>query len=454
VKNLLALAIFIFCSVSNYTIAQSLSVLCSFNGTNGANPAASLVQLPNGLLYGTTQNGGTYGHGTMFQLTSTGGLTSRGAFNVDGASPASPVASLLPIDSATFYTTSSSGGPTNSTYPTGPGLLFKITTNGTMTILATFGTQSSHPHSAPVRGPDNNFYGTTRSGNANSDGVVYQFTTNGILNILYAFGANGYSGYNDGLVTPLVVGTDGKLYGTASGSGTNNLGWVFSITTDGQFTKLASFNNTNGANPMAPLIQAGDGNFYGTTANGGASNLGTVFKMTAGGQITTLASFAGTNGANPQAALLLANDGYFYGTTYSGGPSNLGTIFQITPNGIITSLVSFAGTNGANPSASLIQAQDGRLYGTTYFGGDSSNGVAFSIRLPPPLRITLSGGWPLVLWPSSLTNYVLQSTTNLESNVWSPAPLPNWSTVINGISMTGLLITNYYNFPAMFFRLF
>jgi uncharacterized repeat protein (TIGR03803 family) len=259
-------------------MAQSFSVLASFNGTNGANPSASLVQMTNGLLYGTTASGGAYGDGSMFQLTTNGTLAALGTFNQNGTLPGQPATSLLPIDGATFYTTSVNGGPTNATYSLGPGLLFKITTNGTITTLVTFGTAGSHPHSVPVKARDNNYYGTTKSGNANSDGVVYQYTASGAFNTLYEFGANGYSGYNDGLINPLIAGGDGKLYGTASGSGTNNLGWVFSITTNGLFARLASFDNTNGANPMAPLIQVANGTFYGTTANGGPTTWERYFR--------------------------------------------------------------------------------------------------------------------------------------------------------------------------------
>lgn len=418
-------------SIPTLAIAQNLSVLCSFNGTNGANPAASLVQMPNGYFYGTTEKGGTNGDGTMFQVDSTGGITSMGAFNVDGTQPAMPVASLLPVNNGAFYTTTVNGGPTNSSYIYGPGLLIEITTNGVITTLATFGLgtyhlNGSHPHCAPIVGPDNNYYGTTKAGGGanKSDGVVYQFTTNGVLNALYAFGTNGdYNGFNDGVINSLIVGTDGKLYGTASGSGTNNLGYVFSITTGRQFAKLASFNITNGANPMSSLIQAGDGNFYGTTANGGVNNLGTVFKMTPSGMLNTLASFAGTNGANPQAALILANDGNFYGTTYSGGTSNLGTIFQMTTNGMITPLVSFTGTNGANPAAALVQGSDGNFYGTTYSGGMSNVGTVFSLTLAPVTLPPLVLSTPQIIIGSTnftfqlsgpvSSNYVLQVSTDL-----------------------------------------
>jgi DNA-binding beta-propeller fold protein YncE len=62
----------------------------------------------------------------------------------------------------------------------------------------------------------------------------------------------------------------------------------------------------------------------------------------------------------------------------------------------------------------------------------------------PPLGITMVGNLPVVVWPASATNYVLQMTTNLASG--------NWVTVTNGILYSGLQITNAPP-GAAFFRL-
>ena len=49
-------------------------VLHSFgNGTDGADPYAGLIFDAAGNLYGTTDEGGTYNHGTVFELTPAGG---------------------------------------------------------------------------------------------------------------------------------------------------------------------------------------------------------------------------------------------------------------------------------------------------------------------------------------------------------------------------------------------
>src|ERR1019366_6105928 len=59
---------------STWAIAQE-KVLHNFNndGTDGAYPQAGLVVNPAGNLYGTTNNGGAYTYGTVFELTPTAG---------------------------------------------------------------------------------------------------------------------------------------------------------------------------------------------------------------------------------------------------------------------------------------------------------------------------------------------------------------------------------------------
>ena len=62
---------------------------------------------------------------------------------------------------------------------------------------------------------------------------------------------------------------------------------------------------------------------------------------------------------------------------------------------------------------------------------------------PPTLGITTVSSMPVIVWPASATNYVLQMTTNLASG--------NWVTVTNGIPFIGLQVTNAPG--TAFFRL-
>jgi len=183
-------------------------------------------------------------------------------------------------------------------------------------------------------------------------------------------------------VAGLVQGFSGNFYGTAQVGGVNNdSGVVFEITPSGSQTTLYSFcsqaNCTDGETPYAALVQATNGNLYGTTFGGGANDSGTVFEITPAGKLTTLYSFCSqancADGAYAYAPLTQASNGAFYGTTYEGGANNEGTVFEISPTGKFRTLYSFCSqafcTDGEYPRAGLIRAPNGNLYGTTEAGG-------------------------------------------------------------------------------------
>jgi uncharacterized repeat protein (TIGR03803 family) len=259
----------------------------------------------------------------------------------------------------------------------------------TQVLFAFTATNGTSPFAKFCAGPNGNFYGTTTGGGTNGDyGTVIEVTTNGLPILLASFantnGADPQSG--------LTAGLDGNFYGTTVGGGTNNgYGTVFRVTTNGLLTSLTSFANTNGAYPYGGLTLGSDGSFYGTTYLGGSNSLGTVFKITTDGVFASLASFDYTNGANPHTGLTLGADGSLYGTTTSGGTNGgYGTIFKVTTNDALISLASFANTNGAYPEAILAAGNDGDFYGTTYFGGNNSVGSVFRVDTNGTLTLLLS----------------------------------------------------------------
>jgi uncharacterized repeat protein (TIGR03803 family) len=82
-----ACAVFALCLTTAIALpAQTLTTLASFNGTDGANPTAGLVQATNGDGYGTTSQGGAnacagYSDcGTVFRITPSGTLTTLYSF--------------------------------------------------------------------------------------------------------------------------------------------------------------------------------------------------------------------------------------------------------------------------------------------------------------------------------------------------------------------------------------
>jgi uncharacterized repeat protein (TIGR03803 family) len=167
------------------------------------------------------------------------------------------------------------------------------------------------------------------------------------------------------------------------------------------FTPLVKFNGTNGDYPIGYLIQGTDGNIYGTTDGGGTNgNYGTIFRLTPQGRLTTAYSFCSlancVDGEYPEAGLTLASDGNFYGSTAYGGdttcrpPDGCGTLFRITPRGKLTTIHVFELTDGAFPWANLTEGADGNLYGTTSGGGKIPCG-SFSLGCGTVFKITPQG---------------------------------------------------------------
>jgi uncharacterized repeat protein (TIGR03803 family) len=412
----------IFAVFANWTIALGggveLTVLASLDGANGSFPEAVLVSGSDGKLYGTAHFGGTNGlpsgYGTVFSTTTNGIITPLASFAKTNGSQ--PMAGLVQDHDGCLYGTTS-GEPTG-TYSY--GTVFRITTNGELTTLVAFrGFNGRKPQGALIQAVDGNLYGTTSGGGSNGGyGTVFKMTTNGALTTLVSFGNT-----NGGLpASRLLQATDGKIYGTTVAGGMYGYGTVFALTTNGTLTTLASFNNTNGAGPYAGLVEASDGHFYGTTRDGGTSGgNGTIFRITATGTLTKMFEFDGTSGSYPYAGLLQGTDGNFYGTTAFGGVNSLGTVFMITPAGKFRSLVSFDNTNGNRSYAGLIQSTDGNFYGTTANGGANFKGAVFRFPMPAIIQnIGLTSDLLTFTWNAMVgRSYQLQYNSNLDTTTWS-----------------------------------
>lgn len=316
------------------------TTLYSFAGppSDGSNPVAGLTLGSDGNFYGATNAGGANGDGTVFEITSAGAETVLYSFAGGTNDGAGTQAGLVEGSGDTFYGTTDGGGAS------GDGTVFEITSAGTESVLHSFAGGSSdgaYPVAGLILGNDGSLYGTTKVGGANGDGTVYKITPDGTKTVLYSFAGGGSDGAYP--VAGLILGSDGNFYGTTEDGGPNSYGTVFKITPDGIETVLYFFagGSADGANPYAGLIQGTDGNLYGTTREGGANGYGTVFEITLDGTETVLHSFAGAGGDGlyPVGGLIEGDDGNLYGTTDGGGTgtdcsinglAGCGTVFKIT----------------------------------------------------------------------------------------------------------------------------
>lgn len=268
------------------TNGSSFTVLHSFTGLDGFNPVTGLIQGTDGALYGTAQMGVT-SNGMVFKLNTNGsGFTLLHSFT-GGADGATPGTALIQGTDGALYGTAANGGAY------GLGVVFTVSTGGTgYNVLHSFtgGLGDSHPQGRLIQGADGALYGTTYLAGLNtgfstsSTGTVFTLSTSGTgYAVLHSFSINGGGGKPVGLIQ----GADGALYGTTSGGSIGVNGTVFRLSTNGSgYSVLYTFTGgADGLNPMAGLIQGTDGALYGTTHDGGVEGVGTVFRISPTGQI-------------------------------------------------------------------------------------------------------------------------------------------------------------------------
>ena len=394
--------VFLFSIAAAIVCSAQLTTLHSFSGSDGAGPAVGLVLASNGNFYGTTATEGAHGGGssggTAFKITPSGSLTTLYYFCSqtycgDGSQPMQ----MIQGRDGNFYGTTMYGGNSGSYGAETGGVIFKLTSSGTESVLASFcsplygcgfGPLYGYYPTSIMQASDGNFYGLDAYGGDGAGGDLWQLVANsGAFNLLFNFDRQTTGIYP---TATLVQGGDGQLYGVTPNGGTGNpdcsyyCGTVFKITTGGAQTVLYNFcsqtNCTDGANPLSPLTLSASGNFYGTTSTGGAYGNGTIFRITPNGTMTILHSFGAGEGNNVVAPLLRAADGNYYGVASGSGAHGHGSIFEITPGGTFTLLYSFSGSDGASPLGGLVQDSHGIFYGTTSAGGANNLGTVFKFQ--------------------------------------------------------------------------
>jgi uncharacterized repeat protein (TIGR03803 family) len=402
--------------------AQTETVLYNFTccPLGPANqPYAGLISDRAGNLFGTTFQGGAYGHGAVFELSPmAGGGWSEAVIYSFNEQPGrinyGPESGLILDAAGNLYGTKSTGGTS------GFGIVFELSRGAggkwTLKVLHSFtGKDGDYPEAGVIFDSAGNLYGTTHFGGAYGYGAVFELSPiaggGWTEMVLHSFPHNKLDGISpDG---GLVFDAAGNLYGTTRLGGTNfskkcqsGCGTVFELSpvTGKGWTEtvLHSFdeNGTDGAFAYGGLIIDGAGNLYGATNAGGTGlcktsvvvGCGTVFELSpvAGGGWTEaiLYNFVknGTDGVYPQTGTLLLVGGNLYGTTGKGGNNSVGTVYKLSPavSGGWTETILHAfqnnGSDGLYPNGSLIIDSLGNLYGTTSSGGTSvQGGTVFEI---------------------------------------------------------------------------
>ena len=306
------------------------------NCTDGSIPDTAPILGSDGNLYGVTLSGGLIlagggGNGVFYRLTLSGQLTvlhkfCHGSGCPDGGNPSG----IMQAADGNFYGVAQGGTE-------GGGIIFKITPSGAFTTLHAFCSQTNcadgdGADAPPIQGRDGNFYGVTVQGGTEGGGVLYKLTPTGSYQVLHNFCAFGCA--EGSLPNAIVQDAKGNFFGTTTG------GFVaFEFTSAGEYKVLSTLVLSGSPGERQPLILASDGNLYGTSGGGtpqdGGDGLGAILEVSPAGKFTPLYMFCGcgnpTSGYNPEGQLFQGTDGNFYGTTMFGGNSgqNYGTVFKL-----------------------------------------------------------------------------------------------------------------------------
>lgn len=396
-------------NVTNVAVACSTpteQVLYTFgNAPDGNTPTGSFVFDGSGNLYGTTEKGGAFGQGTVFELSPGAGgqWTEKILYSfcpqsgcADGSAPNG---GLIFDTAGNLYGTTTFGGASDL------GVSFELTPKSggtwTETVLHSFGsgTDGFNPSGGLVLDSAGNLYGTTTgggtggpncpsSGSLSDCGTVFELSPGSgsqwTETVLYNFCSQPECADGNTPHGGLIVDSSGNLYGTTTFGGTSTEGIVFELSPskDGQWVYSTIFDfPQSGGRPLAGLAQDKAGNLYGTAPylveNGG------VFSLTpgAGGTWTenVLLAFCSAgcqgSGGEPVAGVVFDKTGNLYGQ--SPDATSLfpnGTVFELMPgqNGTWTELILYGGGFG---NGSLVLDGAGNLYGA----GSLGNGIVYEV---------------------------------------------------------------------------
>src|SRR4051794_10645049 len=159
-----------------YTVIKTLN-----NATDGGTCYGSLAGSSDGNFYGITSGGGAFNNGTIFKVTPAGTYTvlRNMKATTDGASNTN---SLVSTNNGFLYGLCYNGGSF------GQGTIFKISTTGTFTILRNlnYPVDGSNPKGSLIVGTDGDLYGMNSGGGANGDGTIFKISSTGTFTVLRA----------------------------------------------------------------------------------------------------------------------------------------------------------------------------------------------------------------------------------------------------------------------------
>ncbi len=389
---------------------------------NGYLPSSSVALADNNKLYGTTEKGGEYGYGVLFEYDPASGTYTK-KMDFDGTNTgAFPRSTLIKASNGKLYGMTFQGGSNNK------GVLFEYNPAGNTynKILDFSSTTGYWPYGYILAADNGKLYGMTSRGGQYSKGVLFEYD---LSTLVYSIKVN-FDGINTGAYPygSLLQNGNGKLYGVTKQGGLHDDGVLFEydLTTD-TYTKKFDFEESTGSYPIGALTLARNGKFYGLTNSGGANGYGVIFKFdTTTNTYSKIFDFDGTNsGADANSTFLLATNGKLYATTTNGGANDNGVLFELnTTSDTYTKKFDFDGDNGANPYYVVLLETNLCLFTTSTIDTTVCN----SYTAPSGTIYTTSGTYEDIIPNSCGADSII--TINLTVNNIDNSVTPHGDTLI------------------------
>ena len=394
--SLTVLAVSLFALVvcwPSKSLAQTYTESVLYNFPSANLGPSNLVMDSAGNLYGVTYSGGTYGVGSIFEVSASGVFSTLYSFNPRGYSP--PNSGYYPwglviSSSGDLYGTTNQGGLFINSDSIWGGVVFKYSpATKKYAALHKFGGPSSDglvPSGPLTFAADGNLYGMTNYGGTTRYGTIFEVTPEGVETVKYSFPSTlSYPTSN------VFRDNKGNFYGLADGGTT-----LFEVTANGESKIL---NNGIGAigSELYDVGRSASGNFYGEFAYQSTSGLSYsgLWEVLSSDDVLTQYFFEdGCSSSCPSLSIpdgpFVFSNGNIYATTIgardSTGAFINGTVYKFNQaTGVVNTLYTFCSlpncADGSQPRSGVVADSKGNLYGTTWGGGTNDNGVVFKLTV-------------------------------------------------------------------------
>ncbi|MCH2230957.1 MAG: HYR domain-containing protein [Crocinitomicaceae bacterium] len=338
-------------SIFTYDVTSSLvSELHAFDGApTGASQYGTLLEATDGLLYGSTYFGGTSGYGVLYSMDPATNIVTKLHDFLGGADGGHSQENLLQVGNEVFGYSIAGG-----TF--GDGTIYKYNiVSGVFSVVHSFnsGVDGNPTWNPLVLGSDGLIYGANRNGGSAGFGTIWSLDpSTSVFSVEYVFSGGALGGIPN---NAFLQHSNGLFYGIAQSGGANGFGVLYSFnpltsTYTAVYDRQAP--GIDGSLSYSHMTEASNGLIYGTTDAGGPNGGGAIFKFDPSTNIYNVTfSFNGANGINNYAWLKEASDGFLYASTLGGGANNAGTLYRydITTDAV-TILLDYSGAPGVGGS--------------------------------------------------------------------------------------------------------